>query len=41
MRRGDKALVIIPSRYAYGDYGKGDLVGPNDILIFEMHVLDN
>lgn len=38
MKRGDEALLIIPSRLAYGNEGRGSLVRSNDVLIFEIKI---
>jgi FKBP-type peptidyl-prolyl cis-trans isomerase FklB len=35
MKKGDKATVFIPSIFAYGRQGKGN-IGPNTPLIFEL-----
>lgn len=40
MKKGTKATVYIPSVLAYGTSGKGELIKPNDILIFDMEVTD-
>lgn len=40
MHRGDHALLIIPSRLAYGNEGRGALVGSNQILAFEIKITE-
>jgi len=37
---GDKALVFIPSKLAYGERGAGNVIPPNSEIIFEMHILN-
>lgn len=39
MRVGDKWKVFIPSELAYGALGAGGLIGPHEVLIFEMELL--
>ena len=40
MRVGDKWRVFIPPELAYGTAGAGDMIGPNQALIFEVELLD-
>ena len=41
MRPGDRWLVNIPPILAYGDKGSGSgAIGPNETLMFEIHLLD-
>lgn len=40
LTEGAKARFFIPSSLAYGKRGAGDKVGPNEILIFEIEVVD-
>ena len=41
MRPGDRWLVNIPPVLAYGDEGSGSgAIGPNETLMFEIHLLD-
>jgi len=38
MKRGEKALLLIPSRLAYGSRGAGGAIPPNAPLLFEVEV---
>ncbi len=40
LAKGGKANVYIPSVLAYGSNGSGPKIGPNEILVFEMELLD-
>ncbi len=40
MRKGEKALVVIPSSMAYGEQGSGGVIPPFATLVFEMEILD-
>lgn len=40
MTVGDKWKVTIPSDLAYGEAGRGPVIGPNQVLVFEMELLD-
>ena len=33
-------LVTLPPDLAYGDRGAGDLIGPNEVLMFEIELLE-
>ena len=39
MKEGDKWRLFIPSDLGYGSRGAGDLIGPNETLIFEVELL--
>lgn len=39
MKKGGKAVIVIPSKLAYGNRGVND-IPPNAILIFELELLD-
>lgn len=40
MSFGDNAIVIIPSKLAYGEAGAGGVIPPNATLIFEMEMIE-
>jgi FKBP-type peptidyl-prolyl cis-trans isomerase len=40
LQKGSVAKLIIPSSLAYGKEGKGGNIGPNEVLIFDITVLD-
>lgn len=40
MRKGDQWKVFVPSDMAYGDTGAGGKIGPNEVLVFELQLLD-
>lgn len=40
MKEGDKWTVWIPSELAYGPAGAGGAIGPNEVLIFEIELLE-
>jgi FKBP-type peptidyl-prolyl cis-trans isomerase len=37
---GGKARLYIPSDLAYGEYGAGDIIGPNAVIVFDVELLD-
>lgn len=39
MNTGATWMLYIPSRLAYGPAGAGDLIGPNENLIFKVHLI--
>jgi clan AA aspartic protease (TIGR02281 family) len=40
LNKGAKATLYIPSRLAYGERGAGELIKPNDCLIFDIELVD-
>jgi FKBP-type peptidyl-prolyl cis-trans isomerase len=40
MKVGDKYQLVIPPKLAYGAAGAGDKIGPNQVLIFEVELID-
>ncbi len=40
MNLGDKALIFIPSKLAYGERGAGGVIPPNANLIFEIEIIE-
>lgn len=39
MRPGDEYELVIPSDLAYGERGAGDVIGPNQTLVFRVQLL--
>lgn len=39
MREGDKWRVFIPAKLGYGERGQGNVIGPNEALIFDIELL--
>ena len=40
MKVGSKYRLFVPSQLAYGERGAGDVIGPNETLIFDVELLD-
>jgi len=40
LNKGAKATFIIPSNLAYGQRGQGRAIGPNEVLLFEVELVD-
>jgi hypothetical protein len=40
MTYGDKAIVFIPSKLAYGERGAGGVIPPNTNIIFELEMIE-
>lgn len=40
MKVGDKWMLYIPPDLAYGERGSGGTIGPNEVLVFEVELLD-
>ena len=40
MKVGGKRTLFIPSKFAYGDKGAGELIPPNANLIFDVNIID-
>ena len=38
---GDKAIIYIPSKLAYGESGAGGVIPPNSTLIFEIEMIES
>lgn len=39
LKKGEKAIVYVPSKLAFGDKGKG-IIPPNKALIYDIHILE-
>jgi FKBP-type peptidyl-prolyl cis-trans isomerase FklB len=39
MKEGAKWQVYIPAELAYGPRGAGDVIGPNEVLVFDIELL--
>ena len=39
LKKGEKAILMIPSSLAYGERGAGGAIPPNSVLIFDIEVL--
>ncbi len=40
MKVGDKWMLYIPPELAYGEQGRPGKIGPNEVLVFEVELLD-
>jgi FKBP-type peptidyl-prolyl cis-trans isomerase FklB len=40
MSKGSKYVFIIPANLAYGENGAGDVIGPNEVLLFDVELVD-
>lgn len=40
MKEGDKWEVVIPPELGYADRGAGDVIGPNETLVFEIDLIE-
>ncbi|MFO7983872.1 MAG: FKBP-type peptidyl-prolyl cis-trans isomerase [Desulfuromonadales bacterium] len=40
MKEGAKWKLFVPSELAYGEQGAGQVIGPNEVLIFEMELIE-
>ena len=40
MKPGDKWQVVLPPDLAYGEKGAGQIIGPNEVLVFEIELLN-
>lgn len=40
LNKGAKAIIFVPSGMAYGPQGRGAAIKPNEVLIFELEVVD-
>ena len=40
MSVGSRYILYVPSALAYGSRGAGELIGPDQMLIFEVELLD-
>ncbi|MFN5077183.1 MAG: FKBP-type peptidyl-prolyl cis-trans isomerase [Planctomyces sp.] len=41
MKTGSHSRLFIPSELAYGERGAGGSIGPNEVLVFEIHLLES
>lgn len=40
MKQGSKWMIFVPPNLAYGEKGVGHVIGPNQLLIFEIDLVD-
>ena len=40
MRPGDKWSIVLPPELAYGERGAGELIGPNEVLMFDIELIE-
>ena len=40
MAVGSRYILYVPSALAYGPRGAGEMIGPDQMLIFEVELLD-
>jgi len=40
MRPGDKWSIVLPPELAYGERGAGQLIGPNEVLMFDIELIE-
>ena len=39
MKEGDKWEIVLPPEIAYGERGAGGMIGPNEVLVFEVELI--
>ncbi len=40
MRPGDKWSIVLPSELGYGERGTGQTIGPNEVLLFDIELME-
>ena len=40
VRLGGSTLIVLPSSQAYGTFGSGILIDPNEVIAFELHPVE-